>query len=86
MPAGTPCIFICIYVNLCPYSGIRRQVFSSLKDTDFENMFVSGHILLKPSLHMPTGLPTYAALTTDKSFCPHSPPTYPLLLQVAPPT
>lgn len=31
--------------------------------------------------HMPTGLHTYAALPTERGFCPHSPPTYPLLLQ-----
>lgn len=33
------------------------------------------------SLHMPTGLHTYAALPTETGFYPPSPPTYRLLLQ-----
>lgn len=32
------------------------------------------------SLHLPTGLCTYVALPTNRGFCPHSPPPYPLLL------
>lgn len=32
------------HVNLCPYSDIRPQVCSRFKDTDFENVFVSGYI------------------------------------------
>lgn len=79
-PACTP-MYIHTCVNLCPYSGIRTQVFSRLKNTDFENVCVSGYTLPSPSLHMPTGLHTHAALPTDRGSCPHSPPTYHLLLQ-----
>lgn len=63
-------MYLRTHVTLCPYSGVLSQVVSRLRDTDLENVFVSGHTLPSLILHMPTGLHTSTGLLTLSTYLP----------------